>query len=167
MEGCQHNTMDVEYYGPNPQMGGWYLGALRAAEEMARYLGDDAIRRQDAATCSSRAAPGSTTTCSTASTTSSEIRPPRQECRDRRGSGRRHAGAQETRHRLSARRGLPGGPIGRPVHGPCLRAGLPAQQPAKSARRCRASQATTSSDDIAGPFQPHAHLCPQRRSGHC
>ena len=40
MEGCQHNTMDVEYYGPNPQMGMWYLGALRAAEEMARYLGD-------------------------------------------------------------------------------------------------------------------------------
>jgi uncharacterized protein (DUF608 family) len=41
MEGCQHNTMDVEYYGPNPQMGVWYLGALRAGEEMARYLGDD------------------------------------------------------------------------------------------------------------------------------
>ncbi len=41
MEGCQHNTMDVEYYGPNPQMQLWYLGALRAAEEMARYLGDD------------------------------------------------------------------------------------------------------------------------------
>ena len=40
MEGCQHNTMDVEYYGPNPQMGGWYLGALRACEEMARHLGD-------------------------------------------------------------------------------------------------------------------------------
>ncbi|RPI28022.1 MAG: hypothetical protein EHM61_06500 [Acidobacteria bacterium] len=40
MEGCQHNTMDVEYYGPNPQMGGWYLGALRAAEEMARHVGD-------------------------------------------------------------------------------------------------------------------------------
>ncbi len=33
--------MDVEYYGPNPQMGTWYLGALRAAEEMARYVGDD------------------------------------------------------------------------------------------------------------------------------
>ncbi|MCJ8329417.1 MAG: hypothetical protein HRT89_03885, partial [Lentisphaeria bacterium] len=43
MEGCQHNTMDVEYYGPNPQMGCWYLGALRAAEEMASYLGDDAF----------------------------------------------------------------------------------------------------------------------------
>jgi uncharacterized protein (DUF608 family) len=38
MEGCQHNTMDVEYYGPNPQMGTWYLGALRAMEEMAKYL---------------------------------------------------------------------------------------------------------------------------------
>ncbi|HHU96435.1 MAG TPA: hypothetical protein GXX67_04120 [Petrimonas sp.] len=35
MEGSQHNTMDVNYYGPNPQMGFWYLGALRAAEEMA------------------------------------------------------------------------------------------------------------------------------------
>jgi non-lysosomal glucosylceramidase len=40
MEGCQHNTMDVEYYGPNPQMEIWYLGALRAAEEMARHMGD-------------------------------------------------------------------------------------------------------------------------------
>ncbi len=40
MEGVQHNTMDVEYLGPNPQMGLWYLGALRAAEEMARHLGD-------------------------------------------------------------------------------------------------------------------------------
>ncbi len=43
MEGCQHNTMDVEYYGPNPQMGFWYLGALRAGEEMARYLGERAF----------------------------------------------------------------------------------------------------------------------------
>ncbi len=43
MEGCQHNTMDVEYYGPNPQMGIWYLGALRAMEEMASYLGEEAF----------------------------------------------------------------------------------------------------------------------------
>ena len=40
MEGVQHNTMDVEYLGPNPQMGFWYLGALRAAEEMAQHLGE-------------------------------------------------------------------------------------------------------------------------------
>ncbi len=45
MEGCQHNTMDVEYYGPNPQMGLWYLGALRAAEEMARGVGDAAFAK--------------------------------------------------------------------------------------------------------------------------
>jgi len=45
MEGCQHNTMDVEYYGPNPQMGTWYLGALRATEEMAHYLGDKEFAR--------------------------------------------------------------------------------------------------------------------------
>ena len=47
MDGCQHNTMDVEYYGPNPQMGIWYLGALRAAEEMAEHVGDEPF----AATC--------------------------------------------------------------------------------------------------------------------
>ncbi len=40
MEGSQHNTMDVEYFGPNPQMGFWYLGALKASSEMANYLGD-------------------------------------------------------------------------------------------------------------------------------
>jgi len=40
MEGVQHNTMDVEYYGPNPQMTIWYLGALRAMEEMAGHMKD-------------------------------------------------------------------------------------------------------------------------------
>lgn len=40
MEGCQHNTMDVEYYGPNPQMQIWYLGALRAMEEMATAMNE-------------------------------------------------------------------------------------------------------------------------------
>jgi len=40
MEGVQHNTYDVEFYGPNPLCGVLYLGALRAGEEMARALGD-------------------------------------------------------------------------------------------------------------------------------
>ena len=40
MEGEQHNTYDVEFYGPNTMCGALYLGALRAAEEIARYLGD-------------------------------------------------------------------------------------------------------------------------------
>ncbi len=40
MEGVQHNTYDVEFYGPNPQCGIYYLAALRAGEEMAREVGD-------------------------------------------------------------------------------------------------------------------------------
>ncbi|MBS1857615.1 MAG: hypothetical protein JST11_19760 [Acidobacteria bacterium] len=40
MEGVQHNTYDVEFYGPNPLCGIYYLGALRAGEEMARVVGD-------------------------------------------------------------------------------------------------------------------------------
>ncbi len=43
MEGAQHNTMDVDYYGPNPQMGFWYMGALRAATEMAHAMEDKAF----------------------------------------------------------------------------------------------------------------------------
>jgi uncharacterized protein (DUF608 family) len=40
MEGVQHNTYDVEFYGPNPLCSIYYLGALRAAEEMAKASGD-------------------------------------------------------------------------------------------------------------------------------
>jgi uncharacterized protein (DUF608 family) len=46
MEGCQHNTMDVEYFGPNPQMQGWYLGALKATARMAGYMGDRAFAQK-------------------------------------------------------------------------------------------------------------------------
>lgn len=46
MEGSQHNTMDVNYYGPNPQMGFWYMGALRAAEEMAWAMKDKPFARK-------------------------------------------------------------------------------------------------------------------------
>lgn len=40
MEGCQHNTMDIEYFGPNPEVGFWYLGALAAGSQMAAAMGD-------------------------------------------------------------------------------------------------------------------------------
>ncbi|MCL5999069.1 MAG: non-lysosomal glucosylceramidase [Chloroflexi bacterium] len=40
MEGRQHNTYDIEYFGPNSMMGALYLGALRAASLMAQYLGE-------------------------------------------------------------------------------------------------------------------------------
>jgi uncharacterized protein (DUF608 family) len=42
MEGVQHNTYDVEFYGPNPLCGIYYLGGLRAGEEMAKAVGDNA-----------------------------------------------------------------------------------------------------------------------------
>jgi non-lysosomal glucosylceramidase len=41
LDGVQHNTYDVEFYGPNPLCGIYYLGALRAAEEMGRAAGDN------------------------------------------------------------------------------------------------------------------------------
>ncbi len=58
MEGAQHNTMDVEYFGPNPQMQGWYLGALKAASAMATAMSDRAF----AQTCDQLFQRGSTWT---------------------------------------------------------------------------------------------------------
>ncbi len=40
LEGQQHQTYDQNYFGPNTMVGALYLGALRAAEEMARDTGD-------------------------------------------------------------------------------------------------------------------------------
>ena len=46
MEGSQHNTMDVNYFGPNGQMTFWYMGALRAAEQMALAMKDKAFAKK-------------------------------------------------------------------------------------------------------------------------
>ncbi len=43
IEGEQHNTYDINFYGPNPMIGILYLGALRAGEEMAKEQKDDAL----------------------------------------------------------------------------------------------------------------------------
>jgi len=40
MEGMQHNTYDMEFYGPNTMMGSLYLGALTAAAKLADHLGE-------------------------------------------------------------------------------------------------------------------------------
>ena len=45
-EGEQHNTMDVNYYGPNPQMQFWYFGALKACSRMATAMNDKAFARK-------------------------------------------------------------------------------------------------------------------------
>jgi len=39
-DGRQHNTYDIQFYGPNPLSGVMYLGALRAASKMAEAAGD-------------------------------------------------------------------------------------------------------------------------------
>ncbi|RMH04058.1 MAG: hypothetical protein D6702_04310 [Planctomycetota bacterium] len=43
LEGLQHNTYDIDYWGANTMVGSLYLAALRAGEEMARLQGDEAF----------------------------------------------------------------------------------------------------------------------------
>jgi uncharacterized protein (DUF608 family) len=45
MEGEQHNTYDIEFYGPNSMLSGFYLGALLAGSRMAEAMGDKAAAR--------------------------------------------------------------------------------------------------------------------------
>lgn len=40
LEGWQHHTLDVEIFGPTSWLQGLYLAALKAAKEMAEFLGD-------------------------------------------------------------------------------------------------------------------------------
>ncbi|MBB6636911.1 hypothetical protein H7B67_22520 [Cohnella thailandensis] len=40
LDGEQHNTYDIEFYGPNPLTGFMLIGALKACAEMAAYLGE-------------------------------------------------------------------------------------------------------------------------------
>ncbi len=57
-EGAQHNTMDVEYFGPNPEVQTWYLAALEAAAIMAEAAGDEEFAK----TCNAIFAAGAAST---------------------------------------------------------------------------------------------------------
>jgi non-lysosomal glucosylceramidase len=46
MEGLQHNTYDIEFYGPNTMMGSLYAGALVAAARLARVMGENDVADQ-------------------------------------------------------------------------------------------------------------------------
>ena len=46
MSGRQHNTYDISFFGPNSMTSSLYLGALKAAHEMALALGDDNSARE-------------------------------------------------------------------------------------------------------------------------
>ncbi len=54
LEGSQHNTYDINFWGPNTMVGSLYLAALRAGARMARLRGDDDF----AARCDRRAQRG-------------------------------------------------------------------------------------------------------------
>jgi uncharacterized protein (DUF608 family) len=51
MDGVQHNTNDVEFFGPNPMCGSWYLAALRAMARMADAMGDRDLARDCSRMC--------------------------------------------------------------------------------------------------------------------
>lgn len=46
LDGKQHNTYDIEFYGPNPLSSIYYLAALRAVEEMAHVMGEPDIAQR-------------------------------------------------------------------------------------------------------------------------
>jgi non-lysosomal glucosylceramidase len=46
LEGRQHNTYDIEFYGPNPLCTFYYLAALKAVEAMAGVMGEPEIARR-------------------------------------------------------------------------------------------------------------------------
>ncbi|HIQ23398.1 MAG TPA: hypothetical protein EYH34_19420 [Planctomycetes bacterium] len=46
LEGSQHNTYDINFFGPNTMVGSLYLAALRAAEEMAAEVGDEGFAKR-------------------------------------------------------------------------------------------------------------------------
>jgi uncharacterized protein (DUF608 family) len=41
LEGAQHNTLDMEVFGPCGWLQSFYLAALKAGAEMAKYLGEN------------------------------------------------------------------------------------------------------------------------------
>ncbi len=46
IEGKQHNTLDADWYGPVAWLSSLYLAALRAGEQMAREVGEEAFAEQ-------------------------------------------------------------------------------------------------------------------------
>jgi non-lysosomal glucosylceramidase len=46
LQGEQPNTYDISFYGPNMYVGGLWLAALRAAEEMAKLLGEARLAQE-------------------------------------------------------------------------------------------------------------------------
>nr|MBA3947722.1 hypothetical protein [Herpetosiphonaceae bacterium] len=50
LDGRQHNTYDIEFYGPNPLCGLYYLAGLRAVEALAEVMNEPALAERCRAT---------------------------------------------------------------------------------------------------------------------
>ncbi len=59
MEGVQHNTYDVEFYGPNPMCGIYYLGGSSGCRRTSARSGRCFVRVTAIGSCSTKAAAGS------------------------------------------------------------------------------------------------------------
>ncbi len=46
LDGKQHNTYDIEFYGANPLSSIYYLAALRAVERMAQVMGEESLAQR-------------------------------------------------------------------------------------------------------------------------
>ena len=46
MRGRQHNTYDIDFFGPNMMTGSLYLAALKACSEMALHMGEEEKRKE-------------------------------------------------------------------------------------------------------------------------
>ena len=126
MEGVQHNTYDIEFYGPNPLCGIYYLGGLRAAEEMALAVGDKAF----AAECRRLFESGRTVDrCQPVQRRVLRPEDPRDSSRGHRQRAYRADGRGRSRaSRFPVGRRVPRGPVDRRVPGADCR-------PGRSARR--------------------------------
>ena len=163
MEGCQHNTMDVEYFGPNPQMGLWYLGALRAAEEMARHVGEADFARE----CRRLFESGSRWVDAhllNGEYYEHRVVPPASAADVAPGPPRRHGRRRRDEARLPARGRVPRGPARRPVRGRRLRP-RPPRRPRARPRRAAQHPALQPAPGALVALQQHAGLRGGRRVG--
>ena len=56
LDGVQHNTYDIEFHGPNPLCGIYYLAALRAVEELALLMDEPELSQRCREACASGSA---------------------------------------------------------------------------------------------------------------
>ena len=93
-EGTQHNTMDVEYYGPNPVIQSWYLAALAAGAAWPRRPATPSSPRP-AGRCSPAGSGRPRTRCSTGSYYEQRVIPPGDFSQDRAPAALDSMGAQQ------------------------------------------------------------------------